>query len=139
MFKYDPSERYITDDDLESCSNTSIWDGEGLSSTELSLDESLPLVLLNIANQANQPISDGDVFTIAAAEELNQFVRDSFELDDGSPITGSSTDFFPPSFERFDTEIEPDLHKIVFVEHKDDEDGDTWSDSEVPDSSLLLT
>ena len=139
LFKYDPSERYITDDDLESCSNTSIWDGEGLSSTELSLDESLPLVLLNIANQANQPISDGDVFTIAAAEELNQFVRDSFELDDGSPITGSSTDFFPPSFERFDTEIEPDLHKIVFVEHKDDEDGDTWSDSEVPDSSLLLT
>jgi hypothetical protein len=141
LFKFNPNEKFVTDEDLESCCITNVWGDNEFDSTEFLVSEALPLVVMDIASKANQKISDGDVFTIAGAEEMNQFVRDGFIEDtDNSSDPQMKRLCVLPSFIRDDQELEPDLYKIFFVEAKDEDDGDEdFSDVKTPDGSLVLT
>jgi hypothetical protein len=141
LFKFNPRENFVTDDDLESCCITNVWGANEFDSTEFMVPDALPLLIMELATKAQQKISDGDSFTLAGVEELNQFVRDSFIEEDEQAVGASTSDLCVlPSFTRDDCELEPDLYRIFFVEAKDEDDGDEdFSGVKTPDDSLVLT
>jgi hypothetical protein len=142
LFKFNPRENFVTDDDLESCCITNVLGANEFDSTEFMVPDALPLVIMELASKAQQKISDGDSFTLAGVNDLEQVVRDSFVEQHEQAVGASTSDLCVlPSFTRDDCELEPDLYRIFFVEAKDEDDGDgDFSGVKTPDDgSLVLT
>lgn len=141
IFQFDPGSFHITDEDLESCCTSASWNENGVETPELNVAEALPLVITDLQGR----VSNGDAYTLADLDSWKSFIRDGFEVEDPQNKPefhdGEAYSFVMPDFARFDTELEPDLYKIVFVKGNDgdDDDGDIFDTSPAPEGSLILS